>query len=180
MPTSTTRIRPPDGYYSAWDAARCKLTHWRISDRGRALAPFPSAAKYGPPKPGYDPDADPEVRREAMRRWRDERDAFHALVVASIAADPDAAAQMFVRWTGRCQSCRTALKVEDVQPDAEREQSSGPSAHWSAAALLAAAVAGRAADVRVLLGEADPAEVVAQLAETIAVLAPLTVGRGDG
>ncbi|HZU54833.1 MAG TPA: hypothetical protein VFA06_03085 [Actinocrinis sp.] len=178
MPTtSTPRTRPPDGFYSVWDAARCKLTHWHVTDRGRGLAPFPSGAKYGPPKPGYDPDLDPEVRREAMRRWREDRDAFLALVVASIAADPDAAGRAFVRWTGRCQSCRAALKVEDLQPDAEPEQSSDRASHSPAAALLAAAVAGRTVDVRVLLGDADPAEVIAQLAETIAVLAPLTGGR---
>lgn len=179
MPTTTTRTRVPDGYYSAWDAAQGKLTHWHLTDRGRRLTEWPSAAKYGPQRPSYDPDSASEARRAAMRRWRDERDAFHALILASIAADPDAASALFVRWTGRCRSCRAQLTAEDVQPDDAQDAGHGAQER-GAAALLAAALAGRTADVRVLLGGADPAEVIAQLAETIATLAPLTAGGGEG
>lgn len=139
MPTTSTstRTRIPDGYYSAWDAAQGKLTHWHLTDRGRRLTEWPSAA------------------------------------------DPDAASALFVRWTGRCRSCRAQLTAEDVQPDGAQHAGHGAQER-GAAALLAAALAGRTADVRVLLGGADPAEVIAQLAETIATLAPLTAGGGEG
>lgn len=184
MPTtSTTRTRPPDGFYSAWDIAGGRLTHWRVSDRGRRLDPWPSGAKYGPVRPVYDPAADPESRREAMRRWKDERDAARQLALDAIAADPQTAAQLFVRWTGRCRTCRESLTVDDLQPDGEAPAAPGEGgqAHSAAVALLAAALDGRAVYARHLLNGADPARVIAQLADVIAALAALTApGAGEG
>jgi hypothetical protein len=174
MPTTTTRTRVPDGYYSVFDTARGRLTHWHVTGGGRRLDPWPVGAKYGPLRPAYDPVGDAQERREATRRWKDERDVFHALVLAAIGADPESAGQLFLRWTGRCRSCRAELTVDDLQPSDAHEQHSEAEAHSPAARLLSAAMAGRSTDVRALLGAANPAEVIALLADVIATLAPLT------
>jgi hypothetical protein len=166
---SETNVRsplmPPDGYYSVWSPDGVpKLTHWRLE--GRTLSEWPIGAKYGPTRPPYMPDVDPEVRRARMAAWRSARRGYLVMVYDAISADPRGAAQAFTRWTGRCQSCKANLTVDDCQPDAPPG-----SARAAAERLVAGAIRGTVDDAAQLLDGADPAVVIARLSGVISALA---------
>jgi hypothetical protein len=158
-------LGPPAGYYGLWDVDGApKITYWRLD--GRRLDPWPVNAKYGPAKLPFDPTLDPEVRRALNAAVRDAKADYLARVRDAITADPRGAARMFINHTGRCQTCKADLKVDDLQPDAD-----GGGTRGAAERLVAAALRGSVDDLGPMLDGAEPADVIETLSAVIAALA---------
>lgn len=162
---NSTTLAPPDGYYAAWspDGAP-QLTCWQL--QGRTVQPWPVNSRYGPVRPAYDPDLDPQVRRIRTQAYKSAQRAYLAAVYDAISADPAGAARLFTRITGRCRSCKAILTVEDLQPDTPAD-----SARAATERIVAAALHGFVDEVGPLLGDADPRAVITRLSAVVSTLA---------
>jgi hypothetical protein len=167
------------GFYAVRDDTG-QLTYWHHV-RGRTLKPWPAKAHYGPQKPAWDADQDPETRHALNAAYRAERNAYIATIERQIMENYEQARALFWAHTGRCSTCRSTLTAEDLATDpaathrlavaagdpSEQESAFDPirtGMDMSAGRrILAHAIRAQDTDPRALLGTADPAAVAERL-----------------
>lgn len=101
----------PDGYYAVPDPDKPdQLTLWRAAD-GR-IEPSPNAAIYGPVLLKRDVPAGlpkPERARWIANWFETVQRPWRQAVRVAIAADPEAAGQLYAKTAIRCRDCGRAL-----------------------------------------------------------------------
>jgi hypothetical protein len=110
-----------DGTYAIPDPDEPRRpTYWRVTN-GK-IQPWPSGAKYGPPRPPLtDPRPDPAIRAAQLAVWRTDIKQHRLRVIAAINADAPGAAARFTAGTERCSHCRRFFKQADLQPDGTQQ-----------------------------------------------------------